>query len=257
MIDSCRPIDVRRELNAVRHWNPDFGDFVLASLVGRTPNQYDQGHKEAKGFLHYFRLLQIGFGAFDTRARILYGFAMKDNKLWEAAGKDIFWYQPPTELLDDSNPPFYRWFPDGVTNACFNALDIHVEQGRGEQAAIIHDSPVTNSKTTLSYAQLLDRVSRFAGVLSTQGVEKSDRVLIYMPMVPEAVVAMLACARLGAVHSVVFGGFRQRRSSPLRIDDAEPEADRVPPACGIEPASHRSVQAAARRGDQSSLQQQA
>lgn len=177
--------------------------------------------------------MQVRVAAFDSRARILYGFAMKDKKLWEAAGKDIFWYQAPTKLLDDSNPPFYRWFPDGVTNACFNALDIHVEQGRGEQAAIIHDSPVTNSKTTLSYAQLLDRVSRFAGVLSAQGVEKGDRVLIYMPMVPEAVVAMLACARIGAIHSVVFGGFASNELA-TRIDDAGPKLI-VAASCGIEP----------------------
>jgi propionyl-CoA synthetase len=159
---------------------------------------------------------------------------MQDNKLWEAAGNDIFWYQPPTVLLDDSNPPFYRWFPDGITNACFNAVDIHVEQGRGEQPAIIHDSPVTNSKTILSFAQLLDRVSRFAGVLSAQGVEKGDRVLIYMPMVPEAVVAMLACARIGAIHSVVFGGFASNELA-TRIDDASPKLI-VAASCGIEPA---------------------
>lgn len=158
---------------------------------------------------------------------------MSDRKLWDTAGKEIFWYQAPTVVLDDSNPPFYRWYPDGITNACYNALDIHVRDGRGEQLALIYDSPVTDSKSSLTYAALLDRVARFAGVLSAQGVEKGDRVLIYMPMVPEALIAMLACARLGAIHSVVFGGFASNELA-VRIDDATPKVI-VSASCGIEP----------------------
>ena len=158
---------------------------------------------------------------------------MNDEELWAAAGRDIFWYQSPATILDDSRPPFYRWFPDGVTNACYNALDLHVDEGRGEQLALIYDSPVTGSKATLTYAELLDRVSRFAGVLAGEGVEKGDRVLVYMPMVPEALVAMLACARLGAIHSVVFGGFASNELA-VRIDDATPKVI-VSASCGIEP----------------------
>ena len=137
-------------------------------------------------------------------------------------------------MLDDSNPPFYRWYPDGVTNACYNALDVHVEQGRGDQAALIYDSPVTDTKRQYSYAELLDTVSRFAGVLAAQGVAKGDRVIVYMPMVPEALIAMLACARLGAVHSVVFGGFASNELA-VRIDDAAPKVI-VSASCGVEPA---------------------
>ncbi len=159
---------------------------------------------------------------------------MIDTELWETAGKEIFWYRPPSVLLDDSNPPFYRWYPDGLTNACYNALDLHVEQGRGEQLAVIYDSPVTGQKARFTYAQLLDRVARFAGVLAAQGVGAGDRVLVYMPMVPEAVIAMLACARLGAIHSVVFGGFASNELA-VRIDDAKP-AVVVAASCGVEPA---------------------
>ena len=132
---------------------------------------------------------------------------MSDTELWRQAAQNIHWYETPTEMLDSSNPPFYRWFPDGTTNACYNALDLHVEQGRGGQTALIFDSPVTETKRRYSYSRLLDEVSRFAGALAAQGVVKGDRVIIYLPMVPEALIAMLACARLGAIHSVVFGGF--------------------------------------------------
>ncbi len=111
---------------------------------------------------------------------------MKNKKLWQQAANDIFWYQAPEQILDDSNPPFYRWYPDGVTNACYNAVDVHVNAGRGDQAAVIHDSPVTQTQRSISYKELLDEVSRFAGVLNAQGVSKGDRVIIYMPMVPEA-----------------------------------------------------------------------
>ena len=135
--------------------------------------------------------------------------------------------------MDDSNPPFYRWYPDGVTNACYNAVDIHVEQGRGEQAAVIYDSPVTNSKRSYSYSELLVEVARFAGVLASQGVGKGDRVILYMPMVPEALIAMLACARIGAIHSVVFGGFASNELA-VRLDDATPRVV-VSASCGVEP----------------------
>ncbi len=156
-----------------------------------------------------------------------------DLKLWEDAARDIFWYQAPTVVLDDDNPPFYRWYPDGVTNACYNALDIHVQQGRGEQLAVIYDSPVTGSKSQLTYSELLDSVSRLAGVLAEHGVGKGDRVLVYMPMVPEALIAMLACARLGAIHSVVFGGFASNELA-VRIDDATPKIV-LSASCGVEP----------------------
>jgi propionyl-CoA synthetase len=158
---------------------------------------------------------------------------MIDTQHWQQAAKEIFWYRAPSQLLDDAKPPFYRWYPDGVTNACYNALDIHVEQGRGEQPALIYDSPVTDSKVTYSYRELLDIVARFAGVLSGLGVGKGDRVLVYMPMVPEALIAMLACARLGAIHSVVFGGFASNELA-VRIDDASPKVV-VSASCGIEP----------------------
>ncbi len=159
---------------------------------------------------------------------------MTDSELWRKAADDIHWYQAPATLLDDNNPPFYRWFPDGVTNACFNAVDIHVEQGRGEHLAVIYDSPVTGTKRSYTFNQLLDQVSRCAGVLAAQGVEKGDRVIIYMPMVPEAIIAMLACARIGAVHSVVFGGFASNELA-VRIDDAAPKVI-VSASCGVEPS---------------------
>ncbi len=159
---------------------------------------------------------------------------MSNLELWQQAAEDIHWYQSPAQVLDDSNPPFYRWFADGTTNACYNALDLHVEQGRGAQDALIYDSPVTDTRRRYSYAQLLDEVARFAGVLASGGVGKGDRVIVYMPMVPEALIAMLACARLGAVHSVVFGGFASNELA-VRIDDAAPKVI-VSASCGVEPS---------------------
>lgn len=150
---------------------------------------------------------------------------------WMEAAEAIDWNRAPSRLLG-GEPPFYRWFPDGVLNTCFNAVDRHVDAGRGEQAALIYDSPVTETKRTYTYAQLLDEVSRFAGVLAGLGVGKGDRVVIYLPMVPEAAIAMLACARIGAVHSVVFGGFASRELA-ARIDDATPKVV-VSASCGIE-----------------------
>ncbi|OBF54081.1 propionyl-CoA synthetase [Mycolicibacterium monacense] len=155
------------------------------------------------------------------------------EKFWAEAARAVAWTREPTRVLDDSNPPFYRWFPDGELNTCANALDRHVEDGRGEQAALIYDSPVTGVKGTYTYRELLDQTARFAGALRGLGVEKGDRVVIYLPMVPEALIAMLACARLGAVHSVVFGGFAAHELA-ARIDDARPTVV-VSASCGVEP----------------------
>ncbi len=154
------------------------------------------------------------------------------EEFWGSTGQGVDWYRQPTVVLDRSNPPFYRWFADGVLNTCFNTVDRHVRDGRGDQAALIYDSPVTGTCRILTYRQLLDEVARFAGLLRGLGTGAGDRVIIYMPMIPEAVVAMLACARIGAVHSVVFGGFAARELA-LRIDDATP-AVVVSASCGIE-----------------------
>ncbi len=140
---------------------------------------------------------------------------------WARAAEAIDWNKKWDTVLDDSNPPFYRWFQGGELNTCYNALDRHVERGRADQVALIYDSPVTNTIEKFTYAELLDKVASFAGALKGLGVVKGDTVVIYMPMIPEAVVAMLACARLGAVHSVVFGGFAPHELA-LRIDDARP-----------------------------------
>ena len=153
---------------------------------------------------------------------------------WAAAAGDIAWHKKWDRVMDDSNPPFYRWFSGAQVNSCYNALDRHVENGRAEQLALIYDSPVTNSVKKFTYRELLERVTRFAGALRGQGVEKGDTVIIYMPMVPEAVVAMLACARIGAVHSVVFGGFAPKELA-TRIDDAKPKLI-ISASCGIEVA---------------------
>jgi propionyl-CoA synthetase len=151
---------------------------------------------------------------------------------WASAVHGIDWYRQPTVVLDKSNPPFYRWFADGVLNTCFNAVDRHVRDGRGDQAALIYDSPVTGTCRTYTYRELLDQVARFAGVLRGLGTGPGDRVVIYMPMIPEAVIAMLACARIGAVHSVVFGGFAAPELA-ARIDDAAPTVV-VSASCGVE-----------------------
>ena len=141
---------------------------------------------------------------------------------WAQAAEDVHWYKKWDTVLDDSRKPFYRWFTGGLTNSCYNALDQHVENGRADQTALIYDSPVTDTIETFTYRELRDEVARFAGVLVAQGVQKGDRVIVYMPMVPEAVIAMLACARIGAVHSVVFGGFAADELA-TRIDDAKPK----------------------------------
>ncbi|WPL15912.1 Acetyl-coenzyme A synthetase [Thiorhodovibrio winogradskyi] len=153
---------------------------------------------------------------------------------WGQAAEAIDWNQPWERVLDDSNPPFYRWFSGGQLNTCHNAVDRHVAAGRGEQAAIIHDSPVTGTKARISYAELQDQVARCAGMLRDLGVTQGDRVILYMPMIPETLVGMLACARIGAVHSVVFGGFSARELA-TRIDDAKPKVI-LAGSCGIEPS---------------------
>ena len=152
---------------------------------------------------------------------------------WGEAAQAVHWIKPWDSVLDASNKPFYRWYTGAQVNTCYNALDVHVENGRGDQAALIYDSPVTDTIKTFSYRELRDKVARFAGVLAAQGVGKGDRVIVYMPMIPQAVVAMLACARLGAVHSVVFGGFASNELA-VRIDDALPKVI-VSASCGIEP----------------------
>ena len=154
-------------------------------------------------------------------------------KFWGEQAKAIAWEKKPKKILDDSNSPFYKWFPDGTLNTCYNAIDRHVLSGRGEQDAIIYDSPVTNTKKRITYSQLQYQVSQFAGALIKLGVIKGDRVIIYMPMIPEALVAMLACARIGAVHSVVFGGFASNELA-VRIDDCKPKVI-VSASCGHEP----------------------
>jgi len=151
---------------------------------------------------------------------------------WAKAAEDCHWYKRWDKVLDDSNKPFYRWFTGGRINTCYNALDYHIDQGRGENLALIYDSPVTDTIRKYTYTALRDEVAGFAGVLKTQGVEKGDRVLIYMPMIPEAAVAMLACARIGAIHSVVFGGFAAMELA-TRINDAKPKVI-VSASCGIE-----------------------
>lgn len=153
-------------------------------------------------------------------------------EFWQQQANAIAWFEPPREILHQADPSHYEWFRDGQLNSCYLALDHHVEQGRGTQTALIYDSPVTGTKQQYSYAELLHQVALFAGVLQQQGVTKGDRVVIYLPMIPEAVIAMLAVARLGAVHSVVFGGFSAHELA-LRIDDATPKVI-VSASCGIE-----------------------
>ena len=163
----------------------------------------------------------------------IYQRSIKDPRgFWGEAAGNVHWYSPPSTVLDDSNAPFNQWFADGEINACYNALDLHIEQGRGEQAALIYDSPVTSTLRSYTYSELRDQVARLAGVLQANGVGKGDRVIIYMPMIPESVMAMLACARLGAIHSVVFGGFAANELA-VRIDAAEPKMI-MSASCGIE-----------------------
>ena len=167
-----------------------------------------------------------------TYDEVYAGWRADPESFWAELAEAIHWYKKWDKVLDASRPPFYRWFTGGMVNTCYNALDRHVEQGRGNQAALIYDSPTTGTIKVFSYRELLDEVARFAGVLVRQGVRKGDRVIIYMPMVPEAVIAMLACARVGVIHSVVFGGFAAHELAS-RINDARPELI-ISASCGIE-----------------------
>ncbi|KUI09319.1 propionate--CoA ligase [Mycobacterium lehmannii] len=167
--------------------------------------------------------------------RALFDASIADPEgFWADAARAVTWTREPKQILDDSNPPFYRWFADGELNTCANALDRHVDDGRGDQPSLIYDSPVTGTQRTYTFSELRDATAKFAGGLRGLGVEKGDRVVIYMPMIPEAVIAMLACARLGAIHSVVFGGFAAHELA-ARIDDAQPKVV-VSASCGIEPS---------------------
>ncbi len=169
-----------------------------------------------------------------TRYHELYARSLQDPEgFWGEAAESIDWTRRWDRVLDASRPPFYRWFAGGQLNTCYNAVDRHVEGGRATQPAIIYDSPVTGTVRTLTYAELLKEVRQFAGALRARGVGAGDRVIIYMPMVPEALIAMLACARIGAIHSVVFGGFASNELA-TRIDDARPRLV-VSASCGIEP----------------------
>lgn len=152
---------------------------------------------------------------------------------WAQAAQDVHWFKPWDKVLDESRAPLYRWFVGAEVNSCYNALDVHVENGRSQQLALIYDSPVTNTVQKFTYLELRDAVAKLAGALTNMGVAKGDRVIIYMPMVPEAAMAMLACARIGAIHSVVFGGFAANELA-TRIDDAKPKAI-LSASCGVEP----------------------
>jgi propionyl-CoA synthetase len=169
------------------------------------------------------------FGAYEAAYN---SWRQDPESFWAQAAESIRWHRRWDKVLDNSRPPFYRWFSGGLLNTCYNLLDAHVENGRADQIALIYDSPVTGTVKSYTYRELLNEVARFAGALRRQGVEKGDRVIIYMPMVPEAVIAMLACARIGAVHSVVFGGFAADELA-TRINDARPKVI-VSASCGIE-----------------------
>ncbi len=168
-----------------------------------------------------------------TYAAVYENWKSDPEAFWMKAAEAIDWDKNPSKALFDQNAPLYEWFSDGMVNTCYNAVDRHVENGRGDQVAIIHDSPVTGTIEKITYAELQTRVARLAGALAERGIGKGDRVIIYMPMVPEALVAMLAVVRIGAVHSVVFGGFAAAELA-IRIDDATPKAV-IAASCGIEP----------------------
>ena len=171
----------------------------------------------------------MGTGVLQTA----FEWSLKDpSGFWGEAAEAVYWHKRWEKVLDDSHQPFYRWFVGAEVNTCYNALDVHVEVGRGDQPALIYDSPVTHSIKVFTYRELRDKVARFAGALAHLGIGKGDRVILYMPMIPEAAVAMLACARLGAIHSVVFGGFAAKELA-TRIDDAEPKVV-ISASCGVE-----------------------
>jgi propionyl-CoA synthetase len=194
----------------------------------------------------------LGVGAYEST----YRHSLEDREaFWREAAAAVDWHSEPQRILDDSRPPFYRWFPDGVLNTCANAVDRHADGGRADQAALVYDSPVTGTIRVFTYAELRDEVATLAGALARLGVGVGDTVIVYMPMVPEAVFAMLACARLGAIHSVVFGGFAAHELA-VRIDDARPKVV-LSGSCGIEvdriveykPLLDRALEEAAHRPD--------
>ena len=162
------------------------------------------------------------------------GWQADPEAFWMKAAEAIDWVQPPSKALWDDNVPMYEWFKDAQVNTCYNAVDRHVEAGNGDRVAIIYDSPVTGHKSKTTYANLQTQVASLAGGLASKGIVSGDRVIIYMPMIPEALVAMLACTRIGAIHSVVFGGFAANELA-VRIDDATPKAI-IAGSCGIEPS---------------------
>lgn len=168
-----------------------------------------------------------------TYQEVYDGWKTDPEQFWMQAAQGIDWIRHPSKALFDDKAPLYEWFSDGLVNTCWNALDRHVLAGRGDQLAVIHDSPITRSSKGLTYSEMLERVASLAGALKAKGIQKGDRVVIYMPMIPEALEAMLACARLGAIHSVVFGGFAANELS-VRIDDCQPKAV-IAASCGLEP----------------------
>src|SRR4029079_12112858 len=169
-----------------------------------------------------------------SRYREVYARSLADPEgFWAEAAREIDWIEPPKKVFDPSSGAYGRWVSGGVVNTCYNALDRHVVGGRANQVALIHDSPLTSSITKFTYAELLDEVKTLAAVMQDFGVTKGDRVILYMPLVPEAVMAMLACARIGAVHSVVFGGLAAKELA-TRIDDAKPKLI-FSASCGVEP----------------------
>ncbi|MEC7258556.1 MAG: AMP-binding protein, partial [Pseudomonadota bacterium] len=161
------------------------------------------------------------------------GWKADPEGFWSEAAKAIEWERFPTRALNDDKAPIYTWFDDGLVNTCFNAVDRHVRDGRGDQPAIIHDSPITGTKSAITFAELREKVAQLAGARRAKGVETRDPVKIYKPMVPQALVAMLACARLGAIHSFVFGGLAAHELA-VRIDDCTPKAI-IAASCGLEP----------------------
>jgi len=172
-------------------------------------------------------------GLSDTQIDVIYRTSINDPEgFWGTAAAELEWQKPYDRVLDDTHPPFYRWFPGGELNICYNALDRHVAAGHGDRMALIYDSPVTDTIKSFTYTELTNAVAHFAGALAHFGVTRGDRIIIYMPMVPEAVIAMLACARIGAIHSVVFGGFAASELAK-RIDDTKPKLV-VSASCGID-----------------------
>jgi propionyl-CoA synthetase len=170
----------------------------------------------------------------DQKLSDIYLKSLKEpENFWREIANDIFWFKKPTKILNKSKSPFYKWFEDGVTNTCYNALDLHINNGLGDKIALIYDSPITGAKSKYTYSQLREKVSKFAWALRNQGINKGDRVIIYMPMIPEAVIAMLACSRIGAIHSVVFGGFASNELAN-RIEDSKAKI-LITASCGFEP----------------------